>query len=49
MVLLVAVLGFEHTIHRRTIKAGKQKPWVAWTSILLWTGIIAGGVFIAFV
>jgi hypothetical protein len=49
MALLLVALGFQHTIHRRTIKSGKLKPWVAWTSILLWFGIIAGGVFIAFV
>lgn len=49
MVLLLAALGFQHTIHRRTIKAGKLSSWVAWTSVLLWVGVIAGGVFIAFV
>ena len=49
MVLFVAALGFQHTIHRRTIKSGTPKAWVAWTSLLLWVAIIAGGVFIAFV
>jgi hypothetical protein len=49
MVLLVAALGFNFTVHRKMIKAGGTGKGVAWTSLLLWSGVIFGGIFIAFI
>ena len=49
MALLLAALGFNFTVHRKMLKSGGTGKGVAWTSLLLWTGVIFGGIFIAFV
>jgi hypothetical protein len=49
MVLLLAALGFNFTVHRKMIKSGGTGKAVAWTSLLLWASVIFCGIFIAFV
>jgi hypothetical protein len=49
MILLLLAIAFNFTVHRKTIASGTPSKGVAWTSLLLWTGVIAGGLFIAFV
>ena len=52
MVLLVLAIVFNYTIRRKAalsdLKGGRAKV-IAWTSLALWAGVIAGGLFIAFV
>jgi hypothetical protein len=52
MVLLVLAIVFNYTIRRKAalsdLKGGRAK-WIACTSLALWAGVIAGGLFIAFV
>jgi hypothetical protein len=52
MVLLVLAIVFHYTIHRRVAFSGAspaQSKLVACISLALWVGVIAGGLFIAFV
>ena len=52
MAVLLAALGFDHTIHKRALqkqdlRAGSGKL-IAWISLALWTLVIGGGIFIGF-
>jgi hypothetical protein len=49
MILLLLAIAFNFTVHRKSIDSGAPSKAVALTSLLLWTGVIAGGLFIAFV
>jgi hypothetical protein len=52
MVCLLLALVFNYTIHRRVVQAGAspfKNKLVASISLLLWVGVIAGGLFIGFV
>ena len=52
MAVLLVALGFDHTIHKRLLKFGTAagaRYLTAWLSLALWTGVIAGGIFIGFV
>jgi hypothetical protein len=49
MILLLLAIVFNFTIHRKTLASGAPSKAVAAISLLLWTGVIAGGLFIAFV
>ncbi len=48
MAVLLAALGFDHTLHKRAIRSGSGKS-AAWVSLALWTLVIGGGIFIGFV
>jgi hypothetical protein len=52
MVLLALAIAFNYTVRRKAAfsdaKGGRAK-WVACVSLALWAGVIAGGLFIAFV
>jgi hypothetical protein len=48
--LLVAII-FNYTVHRRMARAGAVtagSKLVAFLSLVLWVGVVAGGIFIAF-
>jgi hypothetical protein len=50
MALLAVALVFQYTIHRKTVLSGSG--WgkaVGLVSLALWTGVIGGGIFIAFI
>jgi hypothetical protein len=52
MAILVAALGFHHTIHRRALQASSPAAsgkLAAYLSLALWMGVIGGGIFIGFV
>ncbi len=52
MVLLLLAIVFNYTIHRKVVKFGApagRMAVVALVSLALWIGVIAGGLFIAFV
>ena len=52
MVCFVLAVIFNYTIHRKVVRAGPSRgvgAAVACVSILLWMGVIFGGIFIAFV
>jgi hypothetical protein len=51
MVLLALAIVFQYTIHRRAVQKGDPSghKLVALISLGLWAGVIAGGLFIAFV
>jgi hypothetical protein len=54
MVCLLLAIVFNYTIHRKTVSAGAtasplRSKLVACLSLALWTGVIAGGLFIGFV
>jgi hypothetical protein len=52
MVCLLAAIIFNYTVHRKMVRSGKstvQSKLVACLSLALWVGVIAGGIFIAFV
>jgi hypothetical protein len=49
MILLVLALAFNFTVHRKSIASGGTNKAVAAISLLLWGGVVAGGLFIAFV
>ena len=52
MGFLLVALGFDHTIHKRVLRAGGAQPSskvVAWVSLALWACVIGGGIFIGFV
>lgn len=48
MGVLLAALGFDHTLHKRAARAGSGRA-AAWTSLALWALVIGGGIFIGFV
>lgn len=51
MAFLVVALVFNYTLHRKaTVTAGSPGggKWIACTSLALWTGVIAGGMFTGF-
>lgn len=48
MAVLLVALGFDHTIHKRALAAGSNKV-VACLSLVLWSLVIGGGIFIGFV
>lgn len=47
MAILLAALGFDHTIHKRALRSGSGKL-VACLSLTLWMLVIGGGIFIGF-
>ncbi len=52
MVLLLLAIVFHYTIHRKAAlsdAAGARAKLIASVSLALWVGVIAGGIFIAFV
>ena len=52
MACLVAAVVFNFTIHRKVAQAETRPSsakWVAGISLLLWSAIIFGGIFIAFI
>ena len=52
MAILVAALGFHHTMHRRALQPGSPAglgKLAAYLSLALWMGVIGGGIFIGFV
>lgn len=52
MVCLVLAIVFHYTIHRRVVMRGASPVInivVACTSLLLWAGVVFGGIFIAFI
>jgi len=52
MAFLVLGLVFNYTIHRKAAlsdASGARAKWIACVSLLLWAGVIAGGIFTAFV
>lgn len=52
MVLLLLAIVFNYTIHRKaalTDASGSRAKIIAAVSLLMWVGVIAGGIFIAFV
>jgi hypothetical protein len=52
MALLALGLIFNYTLHRKAALAdasGSRAVVIASVSLLLWAGVIAGGIFIAFV
>lgn len=52
MVLLVLAIIFNYTVHKKTVLSGASSgraKTMAWISILLWVGVVAGGLYIAFV
>jgi hypothetical protein len=53
MITLVVAIIYNFTIHRKVASAENPSPWlskvVAILSLLLWAGVVYGGIFIAFV
>ncbi len=52
MACLILAIVFNYTIHRKTVSADKPPPYaqlVAGLSLVLWTAVVFGGIFIAFV
>ena len=52
MVLLVLAIIFNYTVHKKAVLSGAspgRAKTMAWISILLWVGVVAGGLYIAFV
>ena len=52
MTCFTAALVFHFTIHRRAVRLGSARIWTKFSgaiSLLLWTGVVAGGRMIAFV
>jgi uncharacterized protein DUF6644 len=52
MVLLLAAIIFQYTIHRKVAKSEGppfRQKLVACVSMVLWVGVIFGGIFIAFI
>ena len=52
MVVLLLAIVFHYTVHRKAVKSEPSagyRPLVACLSLGLWVGVIAGGIFIAFV
>jgi hypothetical protein len=51
MALLLVVLVFQYTIHRKVANSDTEPAMgrlVACTSLVLWVGVVAGGIFIGF-
>jgi hypothetical protein len=51
MVCLVLAIVFNYTVHRKMVQSGKSTAWnklVACVSLLLWAGVVGGGIFIGF-
>ena len=51
MVFFVSAVIFHYTIHRKAVAMEIPAPngkLVAWVSLLLWAGVIFGGIFIGF-
>ncbi len=51
MLFLILAITFNYTIHRKVVAAGAspgKTKLVAWISILLWMGVVFGGIFIGF-
>jgi hypothetical protein len=51
MACLVLAIVFNYTVHRKMVQSGKSTGWsrlVACVSLLLWAGVIGGGIFIGF-
>jgi len=52
MAFFVSAVIFHYTVHRKTVSADTPPPnakTVAYVSLILWTGVIFGGIFIGFV
>ena len=52
IVCLVLAIVFNYTLHRKAVRPGAssaQAKAVACISLLLWAGVVAGGMFIAFI
>lgn len=52
MICLVLAIVFNYTVHRRVVLRGASpavSKVVACTSLLLWAGVVFGGIFIAFI
>jgi hypothetical protein len=52
MAILLAALGFDHTIHKKTLRnnpPSSSANLTAWISLVLWGLVIGGGIFIGFV
>jgi hypothetical protein len=52
MVCLLAAIIFNYTLHRKALRSGKataSTKLIALVSLMLWAGVIAGGIFIGFV
>jgi hypothetical protein len=52
MVFFISAVIFHYTVHRKAVASDTPPPngkLVAWVSILLWCGVIFGGIFIGFV
>lgn len=52
MVLFVSAVVFHYTIHRKAVSSEtspSNAKLVAWTSLVLWAGVVFGGIFIGFV
>jgi len=52
MACLVLGITFNYTIHRKAVSSDKppaHAKLVAWVSLALWTAVIFGGIFIAFI
>ena len=48
MTLLFAALTFHYTVHQPKAFNDDPAKWSAWVSLLLWSGIVFCGIFIAF-
>ena len=52
MVFFVSAVIFHYTIHRKALSSDvppANGKLVAWVSLMLWTGVIFGGIFIGFI
>jgi hypothetical protein len=52
MAFFVSAVVFHYTIHRRAVSSDFPRPnikLVAWASLVLWAGVIFGGIFIGFI
>jgi hypothetical protein len=52
MAFFIAAVIFHYTVHRKAVASDAPPPngkLVAWVSLLLWCGVIFGGIFIGFV
>jgi hypothetical protein len=52
MAFFVSAVIFHYTVHRKAVSSDTQPAngkLVAWVSLLLWSGVIFGGIFIGFV
>jgi hypothetical protein len=51
MLFLVLAIIFNYTFHRKVVLSGASPGTtkvVAWISLLLWMGVVFGGIFIGF-